>query len=169
MQRAVGTPLDGTSDTLPLLDHYLRQLDAKEPGPVHELIVSAAGAYFGEIVRKRYPCRWYAPVGEPFRWRIEFERIFLHFNPVAMAFEAIARRESGLGASFETLEADQDHLRAVFEGLPAVRVKDFYTLGVRLEVLDRVVAELILLSRSRGDRENWSAGEYRSIVDELPS
>lgn len=169
VKRGVGTALDGTSDTLPLLDHYLRKLDPKDPAAVHQLVVSAAGAYFGELVRNRYVCRWFAPPGEPFRWRIEFETIFLHFNPVAVALEAIMRRESGLGASFETLEADQTHLRTVLDRIPAVRDDDFYTLALRLEVLDRLAAELFALTRSRGDREHWSAAEYRSIIDELPS
>lgn len=169
VKRTIGTPLDGTSDTLPLLDHYLQNVDVKEPGPVVELVVSAAGAYFGEVVRHRFPSRWFAPVGEPFRWRIEFEAVFLHFNPIAVAFEAITRKDSGLGASYETLDADQAHLQVVFDSLPPVRLEDFYRLGVRLEVLDRVVAELTALALSRDDKNEWSAAEYRAIIDQPPS
>lgn len=166
VRRSVGTPLDGTAETLPLLDHYLRRLDDGSPGAVHELAMSAAGAYFGEIVRRRFDCRWHAPEGEPHRWRIEFATIFLHFNPAAIAYEAIVRRGSGLGASFETFEEDQEALRALLATQPPVRKGDFYTLGLRLEVLERVVSELTLLARARGDREEWTAQDYRAAAEE---
>jgi len=160
----VGTALDGTPETLPLLDHYLRQLGKEPPGPLYELGMSAAGAYFGEVVRRRFGCRWIAPENEPFHWRIEFVGVFLHFNPAAAALEAITAREMGLGASFETTGADQEALRQLFESLPPVREQDFYTLSTRLEVLERVVSELTLLARARGDRDDWNADDYRAAL-----
>jgi hypothetical protein len=166
VRRSVGTPLDGTPETLPLLDHYLRQLPATELGPLHRLVVSAAGAYFGEVVRSLYDCRWFAPKDEPHRWRLEFGSIVLHFNPAAVVYEAITRTESGLGAGFETRDEDQQVLQSIFEALPPVRADDFFTLGLRLEVLARVVSELTLLERARGAEGRYDAADYRAALDE---
>ena len=48
---ATGVALDFTPDTLPLLDHYLQGVRGAKDD-VKELVATAAGAYFGELVRR---------------------------------------------------------------------------------------------------------------------
>ena len=54
VRRAVGVALEYDSDTLPLLDHYLRtvpELSAGQPATL-KLVLATSGAYFGEVVRR---------------------------------------------------------------------------------------------------------------------
>jgi len=66
VERAVGVKLDFTPETLPLLDHYIggardvlsgraRPTEGAEPV---DLVAQAAGAYLGEVIRRRHPCWW---------------------------------------------------------------------------------------------------------------
>jgi len=62
VQRALGVRLEYDSDTLPLLDHYLRtvpELSAGQPATL-KLVLATSGAYFGEVVRRRLGGRWEA-------------------------------------------------------------------------------------------------------------
>ena len=46
-----GIQLEYDSNTLPVLDHYLRTVPDDQPAAL-ELVVATSGAYFGEVVRK---------------------------------------------------------------------------------------------------------------------
>src|SRR5687768_1752387 len=52
VKRALQIALDYTPDTLPLLDHYLRSASDISKEEILSLHVPAAGAYFGEVVRR---------------------------------------------------------------------------------------------------------------------
>src|SRR5688572_11261628 len=57
VRRAIGLTLEYDSDTLPLLDHYLRNVPESQPATL-QLVVATSGAYFGEVVRRRLGGRW---------------------------------------------------------------------------------------------------------------
>src|SRR6185312_3960156 len=69
VQRALGVTLEYDSDTLPLLDHYLRSANDAQ-APTQELVTATAGAYFGEVVRRRLGDR----AGRPRRFRLRARR-----------------------------------------------------------------------------------------------
>src|SRR5690606_35117645 len=54
---ALRVELGFDSDTLPLLDHYLRSVPDEQPATL-ALVVATAGAYFGEVVRRELGGRW---------------------------------------------------------------------------------------------------------------
>src|SRR5882672_5013996 len=113
VQEALGLRLDYTSDTLPILDHYLHEA-ARGAGPeVQALLAPAAGAYFGELVRQRMAgVRWHAPNEDHQRFRLEFEAFFLCFNPIGVAMEVLRGGDAeGWGAHFGLL----DEARATVE------------------------------------------------------
>src|SRR5690606_10328312 len=88
--------LDFTPETLPVLDHYLELLRTEGDGPPDEKVVSVAapcaGAYFGEVVRRSLPgLRWHLAGDDYTRWRLEARDVFLCFNPIGAALEAIYR------------------------------------------------------------------------------
>jgi hypothetical protein len=63
VKRSLGTELDFTPETLPLLDHYLSEVReelAAKPELV-ELTAHAAGAYFGEVLRRQMRGFWHMP------------------------------------------------------------------------------------------------------------
>jgi hypothetical protein len=158
VQKSTGVALDFTSDTLPILDHYLRQVP-HDGGDVQNLVAAAAGAYFGEVVRRAFPCRWHAPTDDYGAWRIEFEHVFLHFNPVAFAHEAIIASEVVRGGSgFGVLDQDVEAVRAGLEALGTVGEEDYFRLATRFEVLNTVVDRLA--ARSAGEDEEAVSVRY---------
>jgi hypothetical protein len=170
VQRATSIALDFTPETLPVLDHYLRQVPRTDEA-VRSLVTPAAGAYLGEVVRGRFPCRWHAPEGDYGAWRIEFEEVFLHFNPVALAHEAIMGAEvvDG-GAGFGVLDQDLDAVRAGLEALGTIAEEDYFKLAIRYEVLatlvDRLVAQAL---EGEGGAVLFSAEMYRAALDHDPA
>src|SRR5262245_1038843 len=71
---ALGLRRDCPPETLPILDHYVRERGRGAKDEVGALIAPAAGAYFGEVVRRVLPgARWHCPPGDHRRWRLEFE------------------------------------------------------------------------------------------------
>jgi len=117
VRRALGVTLEYNSETLPLLDHYLRQVLAAQasgpadsrPGngksgngksgrptgkvdgerpPATALVAATAGAYFGEVVRRRLGGSWHMPSADPGSWRLVLPS-GVWFWPVAMAMATI--------------------------------------------------------------------------------
>src|SRR5687768_3423079 len=69
VRRAIGLELAYDSDTLPLLDHYLRSVPDDQPAAI-ELIATTSGAYFGEVVRRRLGGRWDTSSEDVTEWRV---------------------------------------------------------------------------------------------------
>jgi hypothetical protein len=168
VEKATKVVLDYTPDTLPLLDHYLRQVP-HQGDEVRALVAAAAGAYFGEVVRRVFPCRWHAPDDDYGAWRIEFEHVFLHFNPVAFAHEAITGKEvvSG-GAGFGVLDQDLEVVRAGLEALGTIGEDDYFRLATRFEVLNTVVDRLTghSMSEEEGVSVRFDRESYRVALGE---
>src|SRR5580704_8545697 len=93
VHRALGVTLEYDSDTLPLLDHYLRTVPSDQAATL-ELVVSTSGAYFGEVVRRRLGGRWEARPGEHGgeEWRVVLPT-GLNFSPVGFVASAIAQAD----------------------------------------------------------------------------
>ena len=90
VERSVGVKLDYEPETLSILDHYLagaRAAAAEKPA-AGALVAHAAGAYFGEVVRRRYPSWWRLDGDDPSGWRLELEPVYLSFSPVQIAADA---------------------------------------------------------------------------------
>jgi hypothetical protein len=146
VERKLGVRLDYTLETLPVLDHYLADARAEvvvKP-EVLSLVVNAAGAYFGEVVRRRIPSWWHVPGPDPAEWQICAEPVYLWFSPVAMAYDAVMHGESddAAVAKLEIEEEDREALEARLAELPQVCEDEFYALSTRLEVID-IAADVI--------------------------
>ena len=148
VQRALGFCLDYDPDTIPLLDHYLSLLAdrprAATRDPVRGLVATMAGAYFGEVVRRQYPCRWVvSPGSHPLDWRIEFTYWLLTFHPVAVAWEVILRRDVPAGgAAFLLDEPTRVQIAERLDALPGATLDDYFTFAQRLETLALTVGWL---------------------------
>src|SRR2546421_8541219 len=88
VRTALGVALEYDSDTLPLLDHYLRTVPEDQRATKH-LVIATAGAYFGEVVRRRLGGRWEA-IGEEEDWRLVLPT-GLNFSPTGFVASAIAQ------------------------------------------------------------------------------
>lgn len=166
VQRATGVALDFTAETLPVLDHYLQSVRIDNEA-LQALVAQAAGAYFGELVRRVFPARWHCPPEMYESWRLEFSPCFLHFNPVTMAWEAIVGHdvlEGGTG--FAVSEHNVPALRAALDTLGAVPEDDFYRLTTRLEVLEAVLDRILAADAARGaPAATFGAEYYRMTLD----
>ena len=158
--------LDYTPDTLPVLDHYLRERARGSSAEVVDLLAPAAGAYFGEVVRRQMSgVRWYSPKDDYAAYRLEFDAFFLCFNPIAIAREVLTQQDSELGANFQVLE---DARRLVSEALERNEVEhdDYYTLSVRYETLEQVADLLSGLEEKRTERRHFGSDVYRAANGE---
>jgi hypothetical protein len=102
-------PLDFTQDTLGVLDHYLKEAraDLKVRPEGQTLIEAAAGAYFGEVVRGVFESTWRADGPYP-EWRLSMSEVYLSFNPLGMAREALTLADApGWQAHLEMHKAEQ--------------------------------------------------------------
>jgi hypothetical protein len=163
-------PLDFTPETLPLVDHWLseaQKADTDAEEEVQRLAIEAAGAYFGEVVRRTLgDARW--RIGEdPSRWRIELSSVFLAFNPLGMASEALAGEAiEGWNAHLEVLPQDRHLLEQTLSHLGDVREDDYYRLAVRWEVIEQVVAALEAAKIARGaEAQTFGPEVYRATLD----
>jgi hypothetical protein len=142
VERKLKVKLDYEPETLPLLDHYLAEARgaAGERPEAGALVAHAAGAYLGEVVRRRYPSWWRADGDDPGAWRIELETVYLSFSPVELVADAL-HREGDAEAS-ERLELEEEDRQAVADRLaelPPVDEDEFYAPSTRLEVIDIAV------------------------------
>ncbi|HEY5958813.1 MAG TPA: hypothetical protein VIV60_19765 [Polyangiaceae bacterium] len=143
---ALDVELDFTPETLPILDHYLllaRQTLTERP-ELRELIWRFAGAYFGELVRRRYNGFWHLPSLDVHTWRLQQRQVLLSFNPVGVVAEAIAGAESSEGptGALRLAHADQERVAERLAVIPPLPEDQYFLLSTRLEVIDTVVEHL---------------------------
>jgi hypothetical protein len=160
VERAVGVKLDFTVETLPLLDHYvagardvLSGRATAEPGaePL-DLVAQAAGAYLGEVMRRRYPS-WWRVGSEGVDHRLEFHRLYLVVQPIALIHEALALdAEKGVHelGGLDMDEEDKEAAMARLGELPEVPFEEFVAPSTRVEVLDIVIDAVRVLHTQAG-------------------
>ena len=172
VQRSLGVELDFTPETLPLLDHWLRQaktevrsLDVdKREEPLIEAVVAPAGAYVGEVARRLVRARWFCPPGEHRLWRIELTEVFLSFNPVGLALEAVLGKEAeGFGAFFRVHPNDRAIAERAVANLPEVDEDEYYAPSSRIEVL-QIVADA--LAATHEEPRTYSEADYSGVRSE---
>jgi len=165
VRRALGVTLEYDSDTLPVLDHYLRSVPRDSAAASH-LVAAAAGAYFGEVVRRTLGGDWTIASADPGDWRLVLPG-GLSFSPAAMALAAIQRPDLEPEAAEEVTDPDADALASdwdasiqappplraavaqVLEGMADVSAEEFYTLCCRLDTLEHVQAVLTGIASAR--------------------
>jgi hypothetical protein len=153
---AVGVPLDYTPDTLPILDHYLRSIPESAAAEVLALIAPAAGAYFGEVIRRTIGlgARWHCPEDHA-AWRLELAPVQLSFNPIGAALEAAQRREAeGWGAHFQVPDAERAVLDEALARTEPVAADDYHRLAVRYDALEHIVDLLATRAAARRREAN---------------
>lgn len=157
VKRALNVQLDYQPETLPVLDHWLRtgKEAAQERPESAVLLAQAAGAYFGEVVRRRHACWWRADDDDPGTYRIELRDVFLSFAPVDVARDALCldRGPDGEELEISSFDLDDDDRQAVADRLaelPEVGEDEYRAPSTRLEVLD-IVVDAIRQRRVRED------------------
>jgi hypothetical protein len=147
---AVGLALDGSVETLPILDHYIRlsvEASARRP-ELLPLLSRTVGAYFGQVVADHLGGFWWLPSGDVYTWHICLRSVFLAFNPIGMAHAALtwslaeAQLADGPSAELRLSGRYRDSIEQRLAALPPVREADFFSLSTRLEGLEIAAAAL---------------------------
>ncbi|HEY0477965.1 MAG TPA: hypothetical protein VGD37_10600 [Kofleriaceae bacterium] len=152
VRRALGIQLEYDSNTLPVLDHYLRTVPEDQPAAL-ALVVATSGAYFGEVVRQHLGGRWELGAEEA-EWRVVLPT-GLNFSPAGFVAAAIARADledldSEIAAPPRLLPYVQQALARMGE----VSVDDYYSLCGRLDTLEHVHEILVAVAaQMMGDGE----------------
>jgi hypothetical protein len=165
VQAALGVRLDFSAETLPLLDHYIaaRRSELVSRPETVGLIGRAAGAYFGEVVRRRFRSFWHLESDDPSTWEIRFEPVYLAFSPLAVAYDAITHGdEEGPTAHIQLDDEDREALEARLAELPTASDDEFFSFSTRLEVLDIAVDAIKARMMSSGLGEvAFTSEDYR--------
>ena len=159
-------PLDGTSDTLSLLDQYIRDARAEiamKPETT-DLLVASIGAYFGEVIRRAYGGNWFA-IGDYDAWRLDMASVFLTFNPLGMAREALFLEEAdGWHAHLEMDDAYKDDVNRRLEALDpgGVDEEEYFAPTTRFDVISLAIEALRakMVEDGHGD-VRFSSDDYR--------
>jgi len=145
VRRALGVTLEYDSDTLPVLDHYLRSVEETNQTETIQLVVATSGAYFGEVVRRRLGGRW--EVGaEDMKWRLVLPT-GLNFAPAGFVAAAIARADlEDLDSEFDAPPRMRPYVQRALERMGEVSVEDYYSLCGRLDTLEHVHEVLVAVA-----------------------
>ncbi len=166
---ALSLELDFGPETLPILDHYVRQKAGNPTQEIRDLLTAPLGAYFGEVVRRSIEgARWHAPGDAYESYRIEFDPFFLCFNPLGVAAEVIAGEDvEGLGAHFQILDEARSTLEDALARRNEVSVDDYYSFTIRYETLELLVSLLGGLEAHAQERPRRFGPEvYRAAAGE---
>jgi hypothetical protein len=162
VRRAIGLKLEYDSDTLPLLDHYLRSVQGSAPETMR-LVITTAGAYFGEVVRRRLGGRWEtnaspallgeaaAPYGagsinEEAEWRVVLPT-GINFSPLGFAASAIAQSEvEDFDSEFDSPARMRPYVEQTLARMGEVPVAEYYGLCNRLDTLEHVHEVLVAVA-----------------------
>jgi hypothetical protein len=154
VEASVGVGLEFDSDTLPLLDHYLRELPGNKPETA-ALIAAMAGAYFGETVRQCHGGSWASDTEDPAKWRVVMPG-GLSFAPVRLALAAILNDETGEGnPDFQAPPKLMAELENTLERMGAVTAREYFTLSCRFDTLEHL-QEVMLAFASDQQKKNES-------------
>jgi hypothetical protein len=168
VQRALGITLEYNSDTLPVLDHYLRTVPADQPAAL-KLVVATSGAYFGEVVRQRLGGRWELGNQES-EWRVVLPT-GLHFSPAGFVAAAIAQ------ADLEDLDSEigvpprmAPYVQQALARMGELTVEEYYSLCGRLDTLEHLHEVLVAVAaQMMGDSELGEAEDEAESGDDAVS
>ena len=168
VHKALGVALDYTQETLPVLDHYMTLVRERQKDEILALLAPACGAYFGEMVRRVLgDGRWYCPPDDYASWRLEFDRCFLHFNPVGVALETVIVGDAeGWSGHFQVLPEDRARVEDALERAGSVTEDDYYKFSVRFDVLQTIYDIMVAQAHSRGELgRRFGPDVYRAAVE----
>jgi hypothetical protein len=158
VQRALGIKLEYDSNTLPVLDHYLRTVPDDQPAAL-QLVVATSGAYFGEVVRQHLGGRW--ELGrEEAEWRMVLPT-GINFSPAGFVAAAIARADlEDLDSEIAAPPRMMPYLQQTLARMGEVSVDDYYSLCGRLDTLEHVHEVLVAVAAQMlGDADSDDAAD----------
>ena len=113
-------------------------------------VAPAVGAYLGEVMRQEFGAEWFAD-GSHESWRLYFHNVFLAFNPIGMAREAILMKdEGGFHAHLVLDPAEREAIDERLAVMPDVDEDEYYLPTTRFDVITVVVETLRARAEASG-------------------
>jgi len=158
-------PLDFEPETLSLVDQYVRDGRAElvaKPEAV-DLLQASIGAYFGETLRRAFGATWFCD-GDYDGWRLDFTYVYLTFNPIGMAREALMLGTAdGWHAHLEADAAEREILEHRLASLGEIEEDEFYAPTTRFDVVEIAVDTLRAKMQDDGNGDViFRAEDYRT-------
>lgn len=153
VERAVGLRPDFTAETLPIVDHYIRESRGgiEERPALLDLTAQAIGAYFGEVVRRALTGFWNLPSPNYHDWQLLGKAAFFAFNPIGVGYEVLTRgAHHGPSAELKMAKEDLELVRARLEALPEEREESYFSLSTRFEVIELMAECVRAQAEARG-------------------
>jgi hypothetical protein len=159
-----GTELDYQPETLSFVDQWIRDGRAEIDGKPEatELAQAAAGAYFGEVIRRWFGARWVAE-GDHRAWKLCLSNVFCAFNPIGVAREALLQEPAeGWNAHMQLDPGVRASVEGRLAALPPAGDDEYYAPTTRFDVLCIVVDALRASMRAGGLGDGrFSPDDYR--------
>lgn len=147
VRSALGFELDFATETLPVLDHYLRDArrSLRKLPESAALLAAVAGSYIGEVLRQRHNGLWDVTASDPLEWRLTLLGGLLEVYPVGLASVALHGAKTEKETSTFRIEDQADHaaVRAKLLELPQVDEQDYVAPSTRVEVVDIMLDTIV--------------------------
>ncbi len=140
VEKRTGLHLDYTAETLPVLDHYLREARAScaQHPETGVLLCAVTGCYLGEVLRRRHlSLDWHTDADDPLEWELRRREGSLSVLPAAIAKAAL--RSPGASDNDAFVQLPPGARRALAQklgALPEVSDEEFVAPSTRIEVVD---------------------------------
>ena len=159
VRRALGVKMEYDSDTLPVLDHYLRDVP-QDPVAALQLVILTAGSYFGEVVRRRLGGRWETAAETEAQWRVVLPT-GLNFSPLGLVAAAITRSEGeDIDAVLDAPLRMRPYLQQALQRMGEVSEEEYYSLCGRLDTIAHLHEVLVAVAaQMMGDTDDPDAAE----------
>ncbi len=155
VRNALGVTLEFDSDTLPVLDHYLRTVEGSQAATL-QLVITTSGAYFGEVVRRRLGGRWElgasadAENGKSTTKDAEWRMVLptgLNFQPAGFVAAAIAQADlDDFDSELDAPPRMRPYVQQALARMGEVSIEDYYSLCGRLDTLEHVHEVLVAVA-----------------------
>ncbi len=157
-------PLDFEPETLSLLDQYVRdgreELAAKPE--TLDLLQASIGAYLGETMRRAFGAAWFCD-GDHDGWRLDFTYVYLTFNPIGMAREALTGATAdGWHGHLETDPGEREILEQRLASLGEIEEEEYFAPTTRFDVVEIAVDALRAKMQADGNGDvTFGPEDYR--------
>jgi hypothetical protein len=157
-------PLDFEPETLSLVDQYVRdgrgELSAKPE--TLDILQASIGAYLGETMRRAFGGNWFCE-GDHDGWRLDFTFVYLTFNPIGMAREALTLAAAdGWHGHLETDEGEREMLDERLRAMGEIDEEEYYLPTTRFDVVEVAVDTLRAKMQADGHGDvTFDADDYR--------
>jgi hypothetical protein len=158
-------PLDFEPETLSLLDQYARdgREELRTKPEALDLLQASIGAYLGETMRRAFGATWFCE-GDYDGWRIDFTFVYLTFNPIGMAREALMLATAdGWHAHLEADAGEREFLEQRLASLGEIDEEEYYAPTTRFDVVEIAVDTLRAKMQDDGNADvTFGPDDYRS-------